>query len=162
MGGLIPREVRAYLDLGRERYNRLDPEERLRAHVESGYPLRTDDARILLDRLDRRDGCHRRHESVEAAARLLLHALTEPALGRSDVLAATDALRDVLTRVGATDGGEQQREQDQARVRVVRSGVEGEQNPHTWTHRVCSCPRDPDDEVDPGDPISTCRVHGWA
>ena len=25
----------------------------------------------------------------------------------------------------------------------------------------CICPRDPDDEVDPGDPLSTCPVHGW-
>lgn len=26
----------------------------------------------------------------------------------------------------------------------------------------CTCPRDPDDEDDPGDPISTCPIHGWS
>jgi hypothetical protein len=26
----------------------------------------------------------------------------------------------------------------------------------------CSCPRDPDDYDDPGDPISTCPIHGWS
>lgn len=26
----------------------------------------------------------------------------------------------------------------------------------------CTCPRDPDDDVDPGDPLSTCPVHGWS
>lgn len=26
----------------------------------------------------------------------------------------------------------------------------------------CTCPRDPDDDDDPGDPLSTCPVHGWS
>lgn len=26
----------------------------------------------------------------------------------------------------------------------------------------CTCPRDPDDEDDPGDALSTCPVHGWS
>jgi hypothetical protein len=25
----------------------------------------------------------------------------------------------------------------------------------------CTCPLDPDDEIDPGDPLSDCPVHGW-
>jgi hypothetical protein len=52
-------------------------------------------------------------------------------------------------------------------VRVMRSLVAGPRD-HEYLGPCgaplggCTCPRDPDDEVDPGDPISTCPTHGWA
>lgn len=40
-----------------------------------------------------------------------------------------------------------------------KSGIEEES---VDAGAACSCPRDPDDDVDPGDPLSTCPVHGWS
>jgi hypothetical protein len=49
------------------------------------------------------------------------------------------------------------------RLRRVSPGMyeSFEVAPHVADIR-CICPRDPDDESDPGDAISTCPIHGWS
>jgi hypothetical protein len=83
-------------------YARMDPQDKLRRFVAQNLIVGPDLARILLDRLDKRDGCHGRHNDVEAAARYLLDVLastTRPPQPAID--AAATALRMVLGLHGA-------------------------------------------------------------
>lgn len=41
------------------------------------------------------------------------------------------------------------------------SASQSDEQPAAVPVRPCACPRDPDDEHDPGSAISTCPVHGW-
>jgi hypothetical protein len=122
MGDLIPQDIRDLAEREARAYAALDPETKARRSVEQGLIIGADLARILLDRLDRRDGCHSRHEDIEAAARLLLATLdetTRPAQPAIDDAAAR--LRAVLVHHGAGELGVRQRAADETRVRVAQT-----------------------------------------
>jgi hypothetical protein len=122
MGGLIPKDIRAEAQAAAEAYARRDVEDIARAHVAQRLIVGPEVVAALLDRLDRRDGCHSRHEDIEAAARLLLATLdetTRPAQPAIDDAAAR--LRAVLVHHGAGELGVRQRAADEARVRVAQT-----------------------------------------
>lgn len=67
--------LRAEAKLAADEYARMDPEDKARRFVAQDLIVPPELVRVLLDRLDRRDGCHGREVAIRVAAQAMLDAL---------------------------------------------------------------------------------------